>query len=196
MILLFLVFLIAPSIFAQNAKRHVRVVIGHDGIGTLVLPDGSKFKTTLYGLKVVGKLRTGGKLPYYILSGVGCDGCDANTSIYIHSPSDGSMKNEGEQQRFEYPGRELYYVDRTLVYESRTFFGNCLAGHPDAVVWFEKFVGEDKNWHSDVQVAEVKSDNLVVNTINHNLPSVGEAEHAVRIGQCQEIPGTNRFSEP
>ena len=65
------------------------------------------FKTTLYHLKVIGELTTVRKLPYYILSGIGCHECDANVSIYIHSPSNGPMKNEAEQKRFDYPGREL-----------------------------------------------------------------------------------------
>lgn len=71
--------------------------------GVVTLSDGSKFQTTLYDLKVIGKLRTKKKFPYYILSGVGCNGCDANTSIYIHSPSDGPMKNEGSKLAFLTP---------------------------------------------------------------------------------------------
>jgi hypothetical protein len=72
--------------------------------GVLTLPDGSKFKTALYGMKVIGQLRTTKKAPYFILSGTTCTECDENISIYIHSPSDGAMKNEGEQRRFAYSG--------------------------------------------------------------------------------------------
>src|ERR1017187_7324463 len=38
--------------------------------GTIKLPDGSRFKTTLYRLRVIGQLKTTQKLPYYILSAV------------------------------------------------------------------------------------------------------------------------------
>jgi hypothetical protein len=55
-------------------------------------------------MKVIGQLRTTKKAPYFILSGTTCTECDENISIYIHSPSDGAMKNEGEQRRFAYSG--------------------------------------------------------------------------------------------
>lgn len=188
--------ILCPSLIAQ-VSPHANVITDRDGVGILVLPDGTKFKTTLYGLRVIGELKTTGKLPYYILSGVGCDGCDANTSLYIHSPSDGPMKNEGEHRRFYYPGRELdYQQNRKLVYRGRVFLGGCISGFPDAVVWFEKFVSEANQWHSDVVVAEVNSDNLIVKTIDREIPLVGEAEMSVRRGQCHEVPGTTRFSEP
>jgi hypothetical protein len=188
--------LLCPSLFAQ-ARPHASVTTDRDGVGTLVLPDGSKFRTTLYGLKLLGELKTVRKLPYYVLSGLGCNGCDANTSLYIHSPSDGPMKNEGEQRRFYYPGRELdYQQNRKVVYRGRVFLGNCISGHPDAIVWFEKFLGEDKRWHSDIVVAEVQSDELVVKTSDRETPSVGEAETSLQRRQCHEIPGTTRFSEP
>jgi hypothetical protein len=81
-------------------------------------------------MKVVGRLKTEHKLPYYILSGFGCYGCDANRSIYIHSPSDGPMKNEGEQPRFSYPGKEMDYQDASLVYEAKMFLAIALPGIP------------------------------------------------------------------
>jgi hypothetical protein len=184
------------SLFAQ-VNPHTKVITDKDDVGILILPDGSKFKTTLYGVKVIGELKTARKLPYYILSGIGCNGCDARTSLYIHSPSDGPMKNEGEQRRFYYPGRELdYQQNRKLIYRGRVFLGGCISGYPDAIAWFEKFVGEDKRWHSDVVVAKVNSDNLVVKRIDREMPSVSEAEMSVRRGQCHEISGTTRFSEP
>jgi hypothetical protein len=188
---------VCSLLIAQGTRQTAKAITDKDGFGILVLPDGSKFKTTLYGLKVIGELRTIRKLPYYIVSGVGCDGCDANTSIYIHSPSDGPMKNEGEQQRFAYPGREAdYQQNRRPVYEARVFFGDCLTSHPNAVIWFERFVGDDWRWHSGVRVAEVTSDSLVVKQMNRDLPIVGEAVKSVSRGRCQELPGTNRFSEP
>jgi hypothetical protein len=101
-ILLFAI--LCPSLSAQP-RQHASVITDKDGVGILVLPDGSKFRTTLYGLKLIGELKSARKLPYYVLSGVGCDECDARTSLYVHSPSDGPMKNEGEQRRFDYPGR-------------------------------------------------------------------------------------------
>jgi len=165
-------------------------------VGVLTLPDGSKFKTTLYGMKIIGQLRTAKKLPYFILAGTTCTECDENTSIYIHSPSDGPMKNEAEQPRFAYPGRETDYETGKPVYEAKMFFGDCLASHPNAVVWFEQGTGEDNKWHQDVRVAEVKDDKLVVDELHDQSLKVSDAQEAVGKGECRELTGVDRPSEP
>lgn len=167
-----------------------------DVVGTLTLPDGSKFKTTLYNMKIIGQLHTTKKLPYFILSGTTCTECDENTSIYIHSPSDGPMKNEAEQRRFAYPGRETDYETGKPVYEAKMFFGDCLATHPNAVIWFERGIRDDKKWHSGVTVAEVKNDTLLVSQLHGQLPNATEVQEAVRNEKCQEVPGIDGPSEP
>lgn len=175
---------------AQDATPHT------ERFGSFKLPDGSRFVTTLYDLKVIGKLRTKKKLPYYILSGIGCNGCDANTSIYIHSPSDGPMKNEGEQPRFSYPGQETDYQSGQIASEARMFFGDCLSTHPNAVVWFYRTLGDDKKWHEGVSVAEVKEDRLVTVGLQGELPKPKDTEVAIRTGQCQQLPGIAAYTEP
>jgi hypothetical protein len=164
--------------------------------GIVTLSDGSKFQTTLYDLKVIGKLRTKKRFPYYIFSGVGCNGCDANTSIYIHSPSDGPMKNEGEQTRFSYPGSEKDYQSGQIVSKARMFFGDCLSTHPNAVVWFYRTLGDDKKWHDGVSVAEVKEDRLITTELQSKLPKPKDTEVAIRIGLCHELPGISAYTEP
>ena len=81
---------------------------------TLEWADGRQFVTTLFDAKIVGQLQTTKKQPYLILTGRGCEECDANISIYIHSPSDGPMKGESSQTRYSYPGRVRDYSDGTL----------------------------------------------------------------------------------
>ena len=164
--------------------------------GTLDFPGGSKFQTTLYDLKVIGQLRTVQKLPYYVLSGVGCQECDANVSVYIHSPSDGPMKDEGTQPRFDYPGRVISREDKSVISETRMFLGNCLVGHPNAVVWFERWLGDDKQWHKSVSLAEVRDDHLVLDEPKANAPRPGEAEDSVRKLGCRELSGVNQWNEP
>ena len=167
-----------------------------DMSGVLRLPDGSKFKTTLYNMKVIGQLRTTKKLPYFILAGTTCTKCDENTSIYIHSPSDGPMKNEGEQPRFPYPGRLKDNEGDQLVSEARMFYGNCLPDHPNSVVWFERGLGDDNKWRAGVQIAEVKGDRLVRSETEINLPKITDTEPAIRDGRCHELPGIDGHVEP
>lgn len=165
-------------------------------MGTLTLPDGSKFKTTLYNMKVVGQLRTTKKLPYFVLSGTTCTECDESISIYIYSPSDGPMKNEAEQPRYAYPGRETDYETGKPVYEARVFWGDCLSTHPNAVIWFERGIGDDKKWHSGVRVAEVKNGALVVSRLRGQPPKLADVQEAVQHGQCQELRGIDGPGEP
>lgn len=151
-------------------------------MGTLDLPNGSKFQTTLFDLKVIGELQTVHKLPYYVLSGVGCEECDANTSIYIHSPSDGPMKDEGTQQRFDYPGQEFSLEDHSVISTTRTFLGDCALDYPNAVIWFEHSIGDDRQWHDAVFVATVQQDHLVDEVPKAGVPTIRRS-----CGCCSEV---------
>ncbi len=164
----------------------------------LELRDGSRFKTSIYELKPIGELHTSKKQPYYIFSGRSCRDCDANITIYIHSPSDGPMKSEAAQPRYFYPGKELDYEDHKPLRDSRLFFGNCAASHANAAIWFDHVLGEDQKWRSEVFVAEVKDDRLVTSWLQENRyqPKLREAERAVHNGQCHEVAGVDRSSEP
>ena len=174
----------------------VRAVNKQGEMGVLEFSNGSRFQTGIYHLKVLGQLQTVHKLPYYVLSGVGCQECDANVSIYIHSPSDGLMKDEATQPRFSYPGRVIGLEDRGVVSETRMFLGNCVPGHPDPVVWFERLTGDDKQWHEIVFLAEIKDDRLVLEEPKTTVPRLGEAEEAVRKSVCHEVPGITQSAEP
>lgn len=191
---LFFVALTLCTAAAQQMSKQPAIATYTTGV--LSLSDGSKFETTLYNMKVIGQLRTTKKLPYFILAGTTCTECDENTSIYIHSPSDGPMKNEAEQPRFSYPGRETDNETGKLVYEAKIFFGDCLASHPNAVIWFEHGIGDDKKWHSGVSVAQVSNDMLRVSQLHDQLPKLAEVQGAVRNGKCQELRGIDRPSEP
>jgi hypothetical protein len=164
-----------------------------DGIGILQLPDGTEFQTTLYGLKVIDQLRTAHKLPYYLLSGVSCNGCDESKSIYIHSPSDGPIAG-GRQPRFDHPGRLIRREDRTVISETRMFFGNCVPGHPDAVIWFYQGIGNDKQRQS-VFLAEVKDDRLTYGEATTVVLRPRDAEDSTRKSQCHELAGIDQWEE-
>lgn len=94
------------------------------------------------------------------------------------------------------PGRETDYETGRPIYEAKMFFGSCLATHPNSVIWFERGLGEDKKWHSGVSVAEVKNDKLLVSELHEQLPKLTEVQDAIREGNCRELPGIDRPSEP
>jgi hypothetical protein len=164
--------------------------------GVLVLPDSTTFRTTLFDLRVIGQLPATGRLPYYVMSGRSCVDCDVNLALYVHSPGDGPMRLEAEQPRFPYPGREVFYEDGSPLYEARTFFGDCAADYPNAVVWYQRQRVDSERWRASALVLQVTGDSLRRIDVDRFPPDVAEAEAAVRAGRCREIPGIDRSSEP
>lgn len=164
--------------------------------GVIVLPDSSRWRTTLFDLRVIGRLPVEGRLPAYVMAGRSCVDCDANLALYVHSPGDGPMRVGSEQPRYPYPGRELFYDDGTPQFEARAFFGDCAAAYPNAVIWYQRRRIEADQWRSSVLVVQAGADGLRQVELDRNLPDVAEAVAAVGAGRCREIPGIDRSSEP
>jgi hypothetical protein len=163
--------------------------------GVIVLPDSSRFRTTLFDLRVIGQLPVAGRQPYYVMAGRSCVDCGANIALYVHSPSDGPMRVEAEQPRYPYPGREVFYDDGTPQYEARTFFGDCAATYPNAVIWYQRRRIDADQWQASVLVLQAGGDGLRAVLLERDLPDVAEAVAAVRAGRCREIRGIDRSSE-
>jgi len=168
-----------------------------DKPSVLVFKDGSRFQTTLFEVRVLGILRAERKTSFLVLGGRGCTECDANTSLYIHSPSDGAMRGEATQPRYSYPGREVSYEDnKTVLYEARTFLGNCLPGNDNAVIWYERGRTKGGAWEAGVFVVSVRKDKLTELRLAKSLPSVSQSVDRVAARQCRELGGVERSSEP
>ena len=171
-------------------------IVYDPGHGVIVLPDSSRFRTTLFDLRVIGRLPNAGRQPSYVMSGRSCVDCDANLGLYVHSPSDGPMRIGAEQPRYPYPGREMFYDDGTPQYEARAFFGDCAAAYPNAVIWYQRRRIEADQWRSSVLVVQSGGDGIRRIELERVLPDVAEAVAAIRAGRCREIPGIDRASEP
>jgi hypothetical protein len=169
----------------------------HRRSSAIVLANGQRFQTTLFDVTVLTELRTERKAPYVVMAGLGCVDCDARTAIYIHSPSDGPMQDEGHQPRYPYPGRIISHLDlKTLVSEIRFFMGACVAASDDALVWFVRDRNDKGAWQSSVRVVRVEADNLRETLLQTNLPPLESTLDRVRQGSCRELPGSGRPSEP
>jgi hypothetical protein len=79
----------------------------------------------------------GNKTPFLIFSGRDCDECDANISIYIHSPSNGHLKIENGENRYGFPGSERDFENKNILYKARAFYGQVLPGIR-GVIWYQK----------------------------------------------------------
>ncbi len=126
------------------------------------------FETNIFDIGFIGQLNSRAKKDFLVLTGRQCQGCDANISIYIHSPSDGPLKNEALQERFGIPGKEFYYENLKLIYEGRAFWGEVLPGRT-GVIWFQKSLNEKSTWIESVAFAEITDDNVKTGTVTETL---------------------------
>ncbi|GAB3932849.1 hypothetical protein [Mucilaginibacter myungsuensis] len=153
--------------------------------------NNKSFTTNLYDLEYIGQLSAGTKAPFLILAGRQCKECDANISIYVWSPDDGPMKGEAEQVRYSYPGGMTDIVNGSTVFESRMFYGKCLPGNADQVIWLQKDLIEGSGYkYSKITLSVVNGQVqeeikvIDVSTFENDLP------------KCKELPGVTTTEEP
>jgi hypothetical protein len=158
----------------------------------IVFNDGFIFQTNIYDLGYIGQLKASKKKPFLILTGVQCDSCDAAVSIYIVSPSDGSLKTEDKQVRYDLPGRVRTYDTNEFIYEGRAFWGEVLPKRL-GVIWFQKELNERKEWVESVFFAELVNDNIDGHFIKTDIKFTLSQ---LAIGKAWEIKGGDMTSEP
>lgn len=157
---------------------------------TIFFNNGKFFKTGLFELKYLGQLNTKNKLPYLVLSGRQCDECDENTSIYIHSFSDGLLRQQGQQNRYMYPGKLLDYMSNKCIFESKLFIGDCYS--KNSLVWRQLYYDESENVIADsLFFVEIIADSIIENTIQTTPKTKIKSNN-----NCKEINGIIQSTEP
>ena len=119
--------------------------------GKIIYNNNKELQTKLFELKYIGVIPSQKKEPFFIVSGRGCQGCDANISIYIHSPSDGSMEYEATQERFSHPGVLKNIFTKQIIAKSRAFFGEVLPGK-NGVIWFTDYQGAISDYSEAIRI--------------------------------------------
>ncbi|SHJ57781.1 hypothetical protein SAMN04488028_101560 [Reichenbachiella agariperforans] len=177
------------SIEQQNPNEFQ--VTGTDS-ASVIFDDGTEFLTNLYELEFVAQLPTKTKIPYLILTGRQCTMCDANISIYIHSPSDGSMKQSHEQLRYGLPGELYNWEDGELIAKKRAFYGEIFPNN-HGVVWYQSELDEKGNWIESTYFAGISGDTLLGSFIEANIDST-----LLQVNKklAFELPGTSQLTEP
>jgi hypothetical protein len=160
----------------------------------LKFKNGKEFNTNLYELKYIGMVPNGNKAPFLIFSGRDCNECDANISIYIHSPSNGHLKVENGENRYGCPGNERDYENNSLLYKARAFYGHVLPGIK-GVIWYQKQLMENNTWQSSIFLVNL-SDGVKKETTLKNIEKLKLTLDLLKQGDCREINGINYHSEP
>lgn len=166
------------------------------GIAESVLKfkNGKQFNTHLYDPDYLGQVGNGTKAPFLIFSGRDCNECDANISIYIHSPSDGDINVANGENSYEYPGIEKGYDNDSLLYKARAFFGHVLPGIK-GVIWYQQQLMEDRSFPKSVFLVKLNN-GLKKDTVFKNTTDLKLTLQLLKEGQCEEIKGIEYSSEP
>lgn len=193
--LFFIHLLISSSAYSATPPGTEQISFDHLEESTVFLraPQGTTslkpIKTNLYDLTYIGTIysREGG-LPYFLLSGKPCQNCLDDKIIYAIRP------NNPKPTAFVYPGKILDPKNRSLLIESRAFFGKCLANRGDVFVVFQKErVDRKHNLQSSVYIAEAGRDHLEETLLERRLPTLHTTLQMVKRKNCKEIEGRNRL---
>jgi len=105
---------------------------------------------------------------------------------------------KGKPQRVTFPGKLLDPKTREVVYESRVFYGRCLPGlEHDALVAYQRERMDRKHGlQSSLYVAEASPTMLAEKLIEKRPPQISTIQLRVKMRQCTEIVGKNRFFSP
>ena len=131
-----------------------------------------------------------------VIAGLGCDECDINLSVYIHSPAQGAMPEGERAPRYSYPGQYRDYLSNELIESVRMFVGRCTSGQTFGVVWFQNTKLASGKWRRSAYVAKIDGAALVDSRESPPTVSLSAVQAAVAQGACREIPGKRFTTEP
>jgi hypothetical protein len=160
----------------------------------LIFKGGQTLETNLFELEYIGQVSADNKSPYLIFSGRDCNECDANISIYIHSPADGKLIIDHGQNRYQYPGTEKDYETDSVLYIARAFYGQVLE-NISGVIWYENRLLENGKMGRFVFLASIDNGSLKDTTYE----DTGKLDRTIILknkGLCKEIKGREYTSEP
>ncbi|TAE35388.1 MAG: hypothetical protein EAY66_08990 [Sphingobacteriales bacterium] len=160
----------------------------------LIFKDGHTFETNLFELEYIGQVSADNKAPHLIFSGRDCKVCDANISIYIHSPADGKLIIDHGQNLYQYPGTEKDYDTDSVLYISRAFYGQVLK-NINGVIWYENKLLENGKMGRFVFLTHIKNGTLKDTTYE----DTGKLDQTIILknqGLCKEIKGREYTCEP
>lgn len=165
---------------------------------TIVFNNNAKLTTNIIEIEVIDVIISDEGIPFVIFSGVDCYDCHFNRAIYIHSPNAGFLDGKAGKNAYYAPGRLFYYIDNSLIRESRMFYGQCMSETQKNVVWYSKYLGDDNKWHNYVYVVEFagSSRRIIKNTVKLQYTLIDKTLSLVKAGKCKEVLGDDKTSEP
>lgn len=161
---------------------------------TIFFTGGNFFKTGLYETEYIGKVDVGNKAPYLIYSGRYCNECDANLSLYVHSPDDGTPDVSNGNNRYAYPGKVSHYETGKPVTDTRVFYGEVI-GRKKGVIWYiSEYTETSDTVRTSQMILVSESEPVSYQWKGH--AALTSSVQLMNTGRCFEIPGREFTSEP
>jgi hypothetical protein len=159
----------------------------------LVLPDGRTFVPGLQQLRAHGYL--GAPEKFVVLSGFGCEDCDAVRSIYVMRFGEHLNWNKRPWPPvFAFPGTTRDTENR-VVAQSRLFVGRCDSDSALVVIQFARTRRSTNRWADSIHVAALKGDSIVTASTTHTRARLDQVLERVRGGSCVEVPPDHKQVE-
>ena len=154
---------------------------------------GHTVKTDIVEFKLMDFIKSKSNNKFIIYTGRTCTECDMSTSIYINAIS---HKQYSSKSRYGYPGKLMYYLDNSLIEESRMFYGECTKLKDPTIIWYTRYLGDDKKWHNAVYDIDFKGTEAIKNPNTISYETLSKTEQFVKSGKCVEVEGRESHSEP
>ena len=182
------------SVTCPQIKNSVEWIFDKVAAQTLQFKNGKSYSTDLYDLKYIGQIANNSKAPFLIFSGRECFECDANISIYIHSPANGHMNVQNGENRYTFPGTEKDFENNRIISRCHAFYGQVLPG-VKGVIWYQEELTTKNTWQKSTFLVNL------TNGTKKETKSKGEeklklTQQLLAQGLCKEIKGIDITSEP
>lgn len=191
---MFLISILCSLAFAQDASYLVDQ-ISPDGV-VKFKADASgnvphELDTRFFDAEVLGSLKDPAEaknLPFFLVRGKPCKDCEDEKSLLLIR-ADG----KGPKLKLVHPGKVRRREDKKTIYESRAFYGQCLARYGQVYLNFQyDQVKKRGGLQPSVFVAELKGDSVAESVIVRGRPNIQEVLRNVKRQNCHEVPALMR----
>lgn len=184
----------SPTFMSPQIKNGDEWIFDKIAGRVLKFKNGKAYNTELYNLSYIGQITNGSNAPFLIFSGRDCDECDANTSIYIHSPANGHLNVQNGENSYTFPGTEKDYENNKPVFKSRVFYGQVLPG-VKGVIWYQEQLMENNSWQKSTFLVNLDG-GVKKETTSKGVEKLKLTLQLLAQGSCKEIKGVDYTSEP
>ncbi|MFB6344041.1 hypothetical protein ACE1ET_20140 [Saccharicrinis sp. FJH62] len=182
------------SVLCQNNLNKEKWEFKKVSGDTLIFANNIFFKTNLYHLDYIDQINIPEKSPYLLFTGVDCTNCGANNTLYVHSADDGEFIVGSGLNTYSLPGKEYYYLNDSLIYEARVFYGKIL-NDKFGIIWYQKTLQDSNIWEHSTYILEL-SKNKPKGTFLSTDSLINKTLELVSQNNCKELEGEIRTSEP